>query len=72
MPPAPVTKPGAPVATDICNGGVGLVKFAVTLRAVLITTVHVPVPVQAPLQPVKVEPTSAAAVRVRVLLPKNE
>ncbi|MBP2671085.1 MAG: hypothetical protein H6Q85_1151, partial [candidate division NC10 bacterium] len=37
-------------------------NVAVTLRDRLIVTVQVPVPVQAPLQPVKVEPVDAAAV----------
>ncbi len=41
-----------------------MLKFAVTLRAWLIVTVQVPVPVHAPLQPVKVEPLAAAAVNV--------
>ena len=40
------------------------VNVAVKLRAWLIATVQGPVPVQAPLQPVKVEPVVAAAVRV--------
>src|SRR5688500_20399772 len=39
-------------------------KVAVTLRAWLMVTVHAPVPVQAPLQPVKVLPAAAAAVNV--------
>jgi len=40
-------------------------KVAVTLRAVVMLTVHVlPAPVQAPVQPVKVEPVEAAALRV--------
>jgi hypothetical protein len=44
--------------------GVLRVNVAVTLRAADILTVQVPVPVHAPLQPVKVEPVPAAAVRV--------
>lgn len=40
-------------------------KVAVTLRAVVMLTVHgLLVPVQAPVQPVKVEPVNAAALRV--------
>ena len=64
--PPPVTIPGAPVVTDTVNGGLGLVKLAVTLLAVLMVTVQVPVPEQSPLQPVKVEPTSGAADKVSV------
>ena len=40
------------------------VNVAVTLRAAVMLTVHVPVPVQAPLQRVKVEPLLTAGVRV--------
>ncbi len=39
-------------------------KVAVTVLAALIVTEQAPVPVQAPLQPVNVEPVAAAAVRV--------
>jgi hypothetical protein len=39
-------------------------NVAVTLRAAVMLTVHVPVPVQAPLQPVKAEPVVGVAVRV--------
>ena len=39
-------------------------KPAPTLLASVIETVHVPVPVQAPVQPVKVEPVSGVAVSV--------
>jgi len=38
------------------------VNVAVTLRAALIVTEHAPVPVQAPLQPLKVEPAEAEGV----------
>jgi len=45
-------------------------KVAVTDCAAFIVTEHVPVPVQAPLQPVKAEP--AAAVAVSVTVPLND
>ncbi len=38
-----------------------------TLRAVVMLTVHGPVPAQAPLQPAKVAPAAGVAVRVTVL-----
>jgi len=41
-----------------------IANVAVTARAALIVTLHAPVPVQAPLQPVNVEPVAGAAVRV--------
>jgi len=40
------------------------VKVAVTDSAAVMVTVQAPVPVQAPLQPIKVEPVAAAAVKV--------
>ena len=39
-------------------------KFADTLRAAVIWTVHVAVPVHAPLQPVNVKPPAGVAVSV--------
>ncbi len=45
-------------------GGGAVPNVAVRLRGAVMLTVHGPVPVQAPLQPVKVEPVPAAAVSV--------
>jgi hypothetical protein len=42
-------------------------KVAVTARAAVIVVMQVPLPVQAPLQPVKVEPELGVAVRVTVV-----
>lgn len=39
-------------------------KVPVTLRAASMVTVHVPMPVHAPLQPAKLEPVAGAAVNV--------
>ena len=39
-------------------------KLAVTERAALIVTVQAPVPVHAPLQPLKIDPDAALARRV--------
>src|SRR6266536_3056050 len=39
-------------------------KVAVTVRAAFIVSVHVPVPVHAPLQPTKFDPASGVAVSV--------
>jgi hypothetical protein len=39
-------------------------KVAVTFFAASIVTLHTPVPVQSPLQPVKVEPDAGVAVRL--------
>ena len=44
------------------------VNAAVTDFAAVMVTVQVPVPVQAPLQPAKVEPVAAAAVKVTAVL----
>ena len=50
--------------TPRANVVAALLKVAVTLRAAVIDTVHVPVPVHAPFQPANVEPLAAAAVSV--------
>ena len=50
--------------TGAANG----VKVAVTFRACVILTVHVPVPLHpSPLQPVKLEPLAALAVNVTLV-----
>ena len=43
-------------------------NVAVTLRSAPIVTAQPPAPVQAPLQPAKVEPAAAVAVRVTAVL----
>lgn len=43
-------------------------KLALTLRAADMLTTHAPVPVQAPLQPLNVDPTAARGVKVTVEL----
>jgi hypothetical protein len=55
--PAPVT-----VREYVCA-----TKVAVTLRAWLMVTLHAPVPLQAPLQPEKVEPAAGVAVKVTLV-----
>jgi hypothetical protein len=57
-PPVPV------FVTEISTGGGRLLKVATTVVARLIATVQGAVPLQAPLQPAKVEPAAAAAVSV--------
>jgi len=49
-----------------------VVKVAVTARAAVIETEHDPVPVQAPLQPVNVDPVADAAVKVTVVPLAND
>jgi hypothetical protein len=67
--PLPVTVPApsplfVTLSVNCCS-----VNVAVTLRAAVITTVHVPVPVQPPPdQPVKLEPVDGDAVSVTDLL----
>jgi hypothetical protein len=54
-------------------GGGATVNAAATVCAVLMVTVHVPVPVQPPpLQPVKVEPVDGTAVKVTEVPELNE
>src|SRR5215471_16599775 len=48
------------------------VKVPVTDVAPITVTTHVPVPVQPPLQPVKVDPAAGAAVRVTMVPEVNE
>jgi hypothetical protein len=43
------------------------VKVAVTLHAWVMVTVQAPVPLQAPLQPEKVEPAAGVAVKVTLV-----
>jgi hypothetical protein len=59
-----VTVPLPAPALVTVSAKVGRANVAVTARAALIVTEQLPVPVQAPLQPVKVEPAVGAAVRV--------
>jgi len=61
---APVPAPlFATVSAKFCSENV-----AVTLLVASIGTAHVPVPVQAPLQPMKVEPVAGVALRVTVVV----
>ena len=47
------------------------VNVAATVRAVVMLTVQVPVPVQAPVHPAKVEPVPAEAARVTLVPPEK-
>jgi hypothetical protein len=63
--PAPAVMPRLEVTVRVWGASA---KVAVTLRAALIVTVQVPVPVHAPLQPVKDEPAAGVAVSVTAAL----
>ena len=63
--PAPVVVPRLEVTVRVWGASV---KVAVTLRAALIATVQLPVPVHAPPQPEKVEPAPGVAVSVTLAL----
>jgi hypothetical protein len=63
--PAPAVMPRLEVTVRVRGASM---KVAVTLRAALIVTVQVPVPVHAPLQPVKDEPAAGVAVSVTAAL----
>jgi hypothetical protein len=52
------------LTVSVCVPWALVVNVAVTLRAWVMLTTQVPVPLHAPLQPVKVEPVLAAAVKV--------
>ena len=65
--PPMVPAEGAVNAVTTRSGNDDTVKVAVTLLAALILTTQLPVPVQAPLQPVKVEPVVGVAVRVTLV-----
>jgi hypothetical protein len=58
------TEPLPVPARVTVSGKVAVVNVAVTFRAALIVTVQEPVPVQAPLQPAKIEPEAAVALSV--------
>ena len=68
MPPSSLhTRPvPVPVRTTVSVYWLS-VKVAVTLAAAVIGTTHAPVPVQAPLQLVKLEPVAGVAVSVTLV-----
>ena len=66
--PVSVTVPLPLPAELIVKAKVCSVKVAVTDWAAVIETLQEPVPVQAPDQPVKVEPVDGVAVRVTAVL----
>jgi hypothetical protein len=59
----PITLAGLTVIEESAAGGLEL-KLALTDFAASMVTLHAPVPLQAPLQPAKVEPESGAAVKL--------
>ena len=59
----PITVVGLTVIEESAAGGLEL-KFALTDFAASMVTLHAPVPLQAPLQPAKVEPESGVAVKL--------
>jgi hypothetical protein len=63
---APVPVPLGETLSMNCGGGgaVPELKFAVATTAELIVSVQLPVPEQAPLQPIKVDPAFGVAMRV--------
>jgi hypothetical protein len=64
----PAPAPFLVTLSEYVLGGDGTANVAVTPWAPFIVTVQVPVPVHAPLQPVKVEPVVAVAFRVTLVL----
>jgi hypothetical protein len=58
------TEPPPVPARVTVSGKVAVLNVAVTFRAALIVTVQEPVPVQAPLQPAKLEPEAAVVLSV--------
>jgi hypothetical protein len=62
-----VTVPAPAPALVAVRAYVDRANVAVTLRAAVMLTAQVPVPLQAPLQPVKVEPAVVAAVSVTLV-----
>ena len=63
----PVPVPALLTVMDGVPGGGVKVKAASTLEAAFMVTVQAPVPLQAPLQPAKVEPLAAVGVSVTIV-----
>src|SRR5262249_33323674 len=66
-----VTAPPPPPTLFTVRTKVGTVKLAVTVLPALIVTTQDPVPAQAPLQPVKMEPVAAVALSVTTMVVLN-